>query len=123
MGFFGYYDPATGKEVVVESFTCPHHNTVHKKLRGEGFFCRKCYRQMCSLCEAIESKIGDACKPFEKKLDGYEKKLDAEVARRGAYSPFLAAIELEDDPRVRSLARALARHEARRRLRAAVVGG
>lgn len=123
MGFFGYYDPATGREYVVESFTCPHHNTVHKKLREEGFFCRKCYRQMCSLCEAIESSGGTACKPFEAKLDVYEKKLDAEVSRRGLDSPFLAAIELEDDPKVKALARAVARNEARRRFLSKVVGG
>ena len=119
MGFFSLYDPASGREVVAETFTCPHHNTIHRKPRSDGFFCRKCMRQQCSLCEAIEGRGGTACIPFEKKLDGYEKRLDAEVARRGIHSPFLAAIELEGDPVVKRLALAVAQQEARRRFLAA----
>lgn len=70
----------------VETFTCPHHNTVHDRYRSDGTkralpYCRKCMLPVCEVCVVIESRGGDMCIPFEKKLDRFEKRMQAAQQR------------------------------------------
>jgi hypothetical protein len=72
----------------VETFTCPHHNTIHDRYTADGRkrdlpYCRKCMRPVCELCVIIESRGGDMCVPYEKKLDRLERRLAAARAREG----------------------------------------
>lgn len=84
MGVFIDTDKASGKETHTETFTCPHHNTIHP-LRDENgrrldvALCRRCRnhrgqpKPVCDRCVMIETSGGNMCVPIEKRFDGYEK--------------------------------------------------
>lgn len=79
MGAYIDYDPATGRQKVTETFTCPHHNTIHPRYDDQGkridvAMCRKCMRPVCDACVMIEAKGGNMCVHAERRIEEYERR-------------------------------------------------
>lgn len=84
MGVYIDFDPANGKEKHTETFTCPHHNTIHPLRDEHGrrldvALCRRCRdhrgrpKPVCDKCVIIASSGKEMCVHAEKRLDDYEK--------------------------------------------------
>jgi hypothetical protein len=78
LGAYIDYDPATGRQKVTETFTCPHHNTIHPRYDEQGkridvAMCRKCMRAVCDECVKVEASGGNMCVHVERRLEDYER--------------------------------------------------
>jgi len=72
-GYATIIDPAAGRPVEMDTFTCCHCQTIvfmHNRdgTRADpGGFCRLCFRQCCGPCAD-----SGTCQPFERKLERSE---------------------------------------------------
>lgn len=105
MGAFIDYDPATGKEKHTETFTCPHHNTIHPLRDEQGrridvARCRRCRdargqpKAVCDLCVQIEASGRNMCVHIEQRLDQYEKATKEAIERKLSRAGLLKACGL-----------------------------
>jgi hypothetical protein len=74
-------------DTITETFTCCHCNSIHEMQRGGTVaMCHSCWKRVCARCHAVGT-----CRPFERKLDEFERRIRAAESR----GEFLSKIGIE----------------------------
>lgn len=99
MGAYIDTDSASGKQKVTETFTCPHHNTIHPLYDDEGrkiavAMCRKCMRPVCDACVMLEAKGENMCIPIDVRLSKFEFAVARAIERQERTDSLLKACGL-----------------------------